>query len=56
VDLARLAEEFEISGGGIVNVLRSSSLAALRNGRSLIRMEDICYGIRREFRKDGKMV
>jgi ATPase family protein associated with various cellular activities (AAA) len=56
VDLARLAEEFEISGGGIVNVLRSSSLATLRHGRSLICMEDIHNGIRREFRKDGKMV
>lgn len=56
VDLAHLAEEFEISGGGIVNVLRSSSLATLRHGRSLIRMEDIRFGIRREFRKDGKMV
>lgn len=56
VDLARLAEEFEISGGGIVNVLRSSSLATLRHGRAAIRMEDIRSGIRREFRKDGKMV
>ena len=56
VDLTRLAEEFEISGGGIVNVLRSSALATLRHGRSLIRMEDIHHGIRREFRKDGKIV
>ena len=56
VDLARLAEEFEISGGGIVNVLRSSSLATLRHGRPAIRMEDIRNGIRREFRKGGKMV
>jgi len=56
VDLARLSEEFEISGGGIVNVLRSSSLATLRSGRSLIQMEDIRHGIRREFRKDGKII
>lgn len=56
VDLARLAEEFEISGGGIVNVLRSASLATLRRGRAAIRAEDIRNGIRREFRKDGKMV
>lgn len=56
VDLARIANEFEISGGGIVNVLRSSSLATLRRGRTMIRMEDIQHGIRREFRKDGKML
>lgn len=56
VDLARIAEEFEISGGAIVNVLRSSSLATLRGGRDAIRMEDIRQGIRREFRKDGKVI
>ena len=56
VDLARIAEEFEISGGAIVNVLRSSSLATLRNGGESIHAEDIRQGIRREFRKDGKVV
>lgn len=56
VDLARIAEEFEISGGAIVNVLRSSSLTTLRGGREEIRTEDIRHGIRREFRKDGKLI
>jgi SpoVK/Ycf46/Vps4 family AAA+-type ATPase len=56
VDLMPIAEEFEASGGAIVNVLRYSSLMALRDGRELIRMQDIRNGIRREFRKDGKMV
>jgi ATP-dependent 26S proteasome regulatory subunit len=56
VDLTQIAEEFEASGGAIVNVLRYSSLMALRDGRELIRMQDIRNGIRREFRKDGKMV
>src|SRR6185369_1537927 len=48
VDLARIAEEHEISGGAIVNVLRSSSLATLRRGNDFIRAEDIYHGIRRE--------
>jgi hypothetical protein len=56
VDLHRVAEEFEISGGAIVNVLRSSSLTAIRGGRDTIRMEDIRDGIRREMRKDGKVM
>ena len=56
VDLTRIAEEYEISGGAIVNVLRSSALATLRRGKGLIRAEDIYHGIRREFRKDGKVV
>ncbi|HEX5432934.1 MAG TPA: ATP-binding protein [Candidatus Angelobacter sp.] len=56
VDLARIGEEFEISGGAIVNVLRSSSLSALRAKRDFIAADDILHGIRREFRKDGKVV
>jgi len=56
VDLAGIAEEFEISGGAIVNVLRSSALATLRRGSDSIHAQDIREGIRREFRKDGKLV
>jgi ATPase family associated with various cellular activities (AAA) len=56
VDLRRVAEEFEISGGAIVNVLRSSSLASIRHRRDSIQMEDIRNGIRRELKKDGKVI
>jgi hypothetical protein len=54
VDLANLAEEFEVTGGAIVNVLRYASLMALRRGTDTVRLHDIRQGIRREFRKDGK--
>lgn len=56
VDLESLAAEFEITGGGIVNVLRYAALMALRNGTDLVRLQDIRHGIRREFRKDGKVI
>ena len=56
VDLASIAEQFEISGGAIVNVLRSASLLTLRSGRKKIQYQDIRNGIRREFQKDGKAV
>jgi hypothetical protein len=56
VDLESLAAEYEITGGGIVNVLRYASLMALRNGTGIIRLQDIRRGIRREFRKDGKVI
>jgi len=56
VDLASIAEQFEISGGAIVNVLRSASLLTLRSGRKRIQYQDIRNGIRREFQKDGKAV
>ncbi|MGA2889708.1 MAG: ATP-binding protein [Terracidiphilus sp.] len=54
VDLNQLASEFELSGGAIINVLRYSSLMALRQGKEKIRLHDIRQGIRREFRKSGK--
>jgi hypothetical protein len=54
VDLETLAAEFETSGGAIINVLRYSSLMALRRGAETVQLRDIRQGIRREFRKHGK--
>ena len=56
VDLESIAEQFEISGGAIVNVLRSAALLTLRSGRNAMQNQDIRHAIRREFRKDGKAV
>jgi hypothetical protein len=56
IDMARLADQFEVAGGAIVNVLRSASLMALRRGTGTVRMQDITDGIRRELRKDGKVI
>jgi hypothetical protein len=56
VDLETLARDYEITGGAIINVLRYASLMALRRGTDVIRMQDIRQGIRREFRKDGKVI
>ena len=54
VDLEAIAEEFEVTGGGIVNVLRYSTLMALRRGIEQVCLSDIRQGIRNEFRKHGK--
>jgi hypothetical protein len=56
IDLARVADEFEVTGGAIVNVLRSASLMALRRASQTVRLQDITEGIRRELRKDGKVI
>jgi SpoVK/Ycf46/Vps4 family AAA+-type ATPase len=55
-DLAQVAERFEVTGGAIVNVLRYAALMALRRGVKTIRLHDITDGIRRELRKDGKVI
>ena len=54
VDLASLADRFEIAGGNIVNVLRYACLKAVSRTPQEIRMEDILRGIQRERHKDGK--
>jgi len=53
VDLPALAEDHELSGGAIANVIRHAALCALRTGRDVIAQEDLLQGIRKELIKDG---
>ena len=54
VDLERIAAQFELSGGAIMNVVRYASLQALDRGDGLITLEALQRGIRRELAKEGK--
>ncbi|MDG1331954.1 MAG: ATP-binding protein [Crocinitomicaceae bacterium] len=54
IDLEKLAKEYELSGGVIMNVVRFSSLMALKRNSRVIKMNDIQLGIRREYLKEGK--
>jgi hypothetical protein len=56
VDLAAVADKYDLSGGTIMNVVRYSSLKALSRNASVIFQEDIEAGIRREFLKEGRTV
>jgi hypothetical protein len=56
VKLEKLAHDYEISGGSIVNVLRYACLKAVAREGQLIRQDDMVAGIRRELRKEGKFV
>lgn len=56
IDLVRIAGEHEMAGGAIINVLRYASLMALRRGAGLVSQQDIEHGIRRELRKEGKII
>lgn len=56
VDLARLAEKYELSGGTIMNVVRYASLMALSRGGNEILPEDLEDGTRRELLKEGRGV
>ncbi len=54
VAVDEIAENYELSGGAIMNVVRYASLMALEQCSNVIRHADLIAGIRRELQKDGK--
>ncbi len=55
IDIRMISEKFEISGGGIINVVMFCSLMALKRGNNIVLLSDLLKGIRREFAKEGKI-
>lgn len=56
VDFSVIANDYKLSGGSIINVLRYCSLSMLRRGAKAIEVEDIREGIKRELQKEGKTI
>jgi len=56
IDLDKIATQYELCGGSIMNVVRYASLQALENGNSLVTLETLQRGIGRERAKEGKGV
>lgn len=54
LSLQQVAQDFEVSGGAIMNAVRYASLMALEAESTLIRQQDLVEGIRRELQKEGK--
>lgn len=54
LDLVRLAEKHEISGGTIINIIRYAALRSLVRGDRCLAAEDINDGLRRELHKEGR--
>ena len=56
IDLLEIAKQYELTGGTIINILSYVGLqAAVREDR-LVTKQDIIFGIRKEFRKEGKTI
>lgn len=53
ISLEQLARQYELSGGGIMNVVRHASLRALANG-GVVHAEDVAEGVKRELGKVGR--
>lgn len=56
VDLRGFAEDYELSGGGIINVLRYACLQAVAREPQEIRAQDLMFAVRREMHKEGKFL
>ncbi|MBI3714713.1 MAG: ATP-binding protein, partial [Betaproteobacteria bacterium] len=56
VNIAMLAEDHELSGGAIANVVRYGAISALQGGREKIHNADLLKGITKELRKEGRTV
>ena len=56
INLNQLAEDYEISGGEMINVLRYCALEAAKRNVRIIPYNDLITGIRREYRKSNKTI
>ncbi len=54
VDLEQLAEDAELSGGAITNVVRYGAIRALQRETRVISQADLLKGISKERLKEGK--
>ena len=54
LELEKIAQGYELSGGSIMNVIHYASLQALARDSEVIRCDDVNQGIRREYAKEGK--
>ncbi len=56
INLNELARNYHLTGANIVNVIQYAGLQTLQNGNDVLMAEDLLGGIRKEFRKEGKLL
>jgi AAA+ superfamily predicted ATPase len=55
-ELERIANQYELAGGSIMNVVQYASLLALHRNDNKITIEDIIEGVKKEYNKEGKTI
>jgi len=53
-ELAKIAQQYELSGGSIMNVVQYASLMCINRNEKIITVDDLVQGIKKEYRKEGK--
>jgi hypothetical protein len=56
IDLPKVAQDYELAGGAIINVLRHCALQAITRERREVTRDELMEGIKREYRKDNKTI
>lgn len=56
IHLKTIANNFELTGAAIVNVIQYAGLQTLRNKKNTISKIDLIRGIQKEYKKEGKMM
>ncbi|MGI0116746.1 ATP-binding protein [Zooshikella sp. RANM57] len=56
IDIEKIAEEYELSGGAIINVLRYAAICAWQDRNELITQKNLEVSIRHELQKSGKVI
>ncbi|KQC01772.1 ATP-binding protein [Pedobacter sp. Hv1] len=56
IDLHQIAEEYELTGGAIINVLRYCALATIGKNETMVSKIDLLSGIKKEFKKENKTI
>jgi SpoVK/Ycf46/Vps4 family AAA+-type ATPase len=54
IDIENIAEQYELTGGAIINVLRYCALKAIQKNETVVSNNDLLEGIRREFKKENR--
>lgn len=56
IDVYQIAEDYELAGGSIINVLRYCALSAIGRNDSVVSKQEVLKGIKREFSKENKTI
>ncbi|GAB2808539.1 ATP-binding protein [Ferruginibacter profundus] len=56
INLQKIADDYELAGGAIINVLRYCSLSAIRRQDTVVTKEELLKGIQKEFKKENKTI
>lgn len=56
VQLEDIAEKFEVTGGEIINILRTVAIRVAHNHSNSVQWADLSEALRKEYQKNGKMM